>query len=98
MSSGRKRRTGPSSVKMREAPEQVHPGHGDVVRDADEPDVAAGARGVDRCIIDSWVPTAASTTDRAPSPFVSSLIAATPPSPRSSTTSVAPYSRAKALW
>ena len=33
---------------MREAPEQVHPGHGDVVRDADEADVAAGARGVDR--------------------------------------------------
>src|SRR3982074_205081 len=45
------------------------------------------------CVIASCVPTA-STTECAPSPFVRSLILATPSSPRSSTMSVAPYSRA----
>src|SRR6266540_220017 len=45
------------------------------------------------CIIDSWVPTA-SITEWAPSPSVRSLILATPSSPRSSTMSVAPNSRA----
>src|SRR5918995_227279 len=45
------------------------------------------------CSIDSWVPTP-SMTECAPSPLVSSLIRATPSSPRSSTISVAPYSRA----
>src|SRR4051812_8456787 len=46
------------------------------------------------CIIDSCVPTA-STTEWAPSPSVSSLIRSTPASPRSSTMSVAPNSRAR---
>ena len=41
------------------------------------------------CIVDSCVPTA-SITECAPSPLVSSLILATPSSPRSSTMSVAP--------
>src|SRR6478672_5453581 len=48
------------------------------------------------CIIDSWVPTA-SITECAPRPSVSSLILATPSSPRSVTTSVAPKSRAS-FW
>ena len=47
------------------------------------------------CIIASWVPTA-SMTECAPSPSVSSLTCATPSSPRSSTMSVAPNSRASA--
>jgi hypothetical protein len=48
------------------------------------------------CIIDSWVPTA-SITECAPNPLVSSLILATPSSPRSVTISVAPNSRGKLL-
>ena len=36
-----------AAVDVREAPEQVHSVHCDAVSDADEPDVAAGARGVD---------------------------------------------------
>ena len=47
------------------------------------------------CIIASCVPTA-SMTECAPSPSVSSLTRATPASPRSSTMSVAPNSRASA--
>src|SRR5664280_1112822 len=47
------------------------------------------------CIIDSWVPTA-SMTECAPSPLVSSLISATPSSPREVMMSVAPNCRARA--
>src|SRR4051812_8199063 len=37
---------GRAAVHVREAPEQVHSVERDAVRDADEPDMAAGARGV----------------------------------------------------
>src|SRR5204862_3619066 len=37
-----------AAVEVGEAPEQFHAGNGDVVRDADEADVPAGAGGVER--------------------------------------------------
>jgi hypothetical protein len=46
--------------------------------------VPAGPGGTIACIVDCSMPTA-STTEWAPSPFVSALIFATPSSPRSST-------------
>src|SRR6266511_3941712 len=63
------------------------------VSDTDVADVPAWPGGADGLHLDSWVPTA-SITECAPSPLVSSLILATPSSPRSSTMSVAPNSRA----
>ncbi len=54
------------------------------VSDTDVADVPAWPGGADGLHLDSWVPTA-SITECAPSPLVSSLILATPSSPRSST-------------
>ena len=77
-----------------EAPEQVHAVHGDAVRDADEADVPAGTGRVERLFHRLL------RTDRlhhrvGTEPVGQLLDRGTPASPRSSTMSVAPNSRAR---
>jgi hypothetical protein len=80
-------RSGPA-VQVDVGEEDLLTGQLHTMSDADVPPSRAERMA---CIIDSWVPTA-SITECAPSRLVSSLILATPSSPRSSTISVAPNS------